>query len=61
MYLKFGKRFEEEFIGQGREENRSMTDTLGIGWHLLGMLPREELDRIDTKILDEYYHETHES
>ena len=30
-------------------------DTLTIGWQLLGMLPREELDRVDTRILDEYY------
>ena len=33
-------------------------DTLNKGWELLGMLPKDELDRIDTKILDQYYHET---
>ena len=54
-YLQFGKAFETQFIGQGEEENRSITETLDKGWKLLGMLPREELDRIDTKILDRYY------
>ncbi|MFR3755051.1 MAG: hypothetical protein ACLTW9_27415 [Enterocloster sp.] len=44
-----------DFIGQGPHENRTIIETLDIGWELLGMLPREELDRIDTKILDQYY------
>ena len=47
--------FEKHFVGQGQEENRTIIQTLDIGWSLLRMLPREELDRIDTKILDEYY------
>ena len=55
-YLDFGKAFEERFIGQDPHENRTITQTLDIGWELLGMLPREELDRIDTKVLDEFYH-----
>lgn len=54
-YLEFGKAFEEYFIGQAPHENRTILDTLDIGWKLLGMLPREELDRIDTKVLDQYY------
>ena len=54
-YLEFGKAFETRFVGQDVHENRSILDTLSIGWELLGMLPREELDRIDTKILDQYY------
>ena len=54
----FGKAFESEFVGQSETENRSITETLDKGWELLGLLPREELDRIDTKILDQYYHET---
>lgn len=57
-YLVFGKAFESEFVGQSETENRSITETLDKGWELLGLLPREELDRIDTKILDQYYHET---
>ena len=57
-YLVFGKAFENEFVGQSETENRSITETLDKGWELLGLLPKEELDRIDTKILDKYYHET---
>ena len=56
-YLEFGKAFEEHFIGQAHHENRSIIETLEIGWKLLRMLPREELDRIDTKVLDQYYEE----
>ena len=54
-YLEFGKAFELEFLGQRADENRTIETTLDIGWHLLRMLPREELDRIDTKVLDVYY------
>ena len=54
-YLSFGKAFEQNFISQGRDENRSISQTIEIGWTLLRMLPREELTRIDTKILDKYY------
>ena len=55
LYLIFGKLFERHFIGQSPEENRDIETTLNIGWKLLGLLPREELDRIDTKLLDKYY------
>ena len=44
--------------GQSETENRSIIETLDKGWELLGLLPREELDRIDTKVLDQYYRET---
>lgn len=54
-YLEFGKEFEERYIGQGPEENRTMEETLNLGWELLGKLPREELDRVDTRLLDKYY------
>ena len=57
-YLAFGKAFEAEFVGQTETENRSITETLDKGWELLGLLPKEELDRIDTKILNKYYKET---
>lgn len=56
-YLKFGKAFETEFIGQGETENRDIIETLNLGWKLLHILPKEELDRIDTKIIDKYYDE----
>lgn len=54
-YLRFGIAFEQQFVGQGPNENRTIDETLDIGWSLLKILPREELDRIDTKILDKYY------
>lgn len=54
-YLKFGEAFEKEFISQGKEENRSIIETLDKGWELLHILPKEELDRVDTKILEKYY------
>lgn len=54
-YLQFGSAFEKEFVGQGRNENRTIQETLEIGWRLLKILPREELDRIDTKILEKYF------
>ena len=54
-YLKFGTAFEQEFVAQGSSENRSIEETLDIGWRLLHILPREELDRIDTKILEKFY------
>lgn len=54
-YLEFGKAFEERYIGQGSNENRTIEETLDLGWELLRILPKEELDRVDTKILDVYY------
>ena len=54
-YLEFGKAFEKEFVGQGLGVNRNIFETLNLGWKLLHILPKEELDRIDTKILDKYY------
>ncbi len=54
-YLRFGIAMEQEFIAQGLTEDRSILQTLDLGWSLLSILPREELDRIDTKILDKYY------
>lgn len=54
-YLKFGVAMEKEYIAQGVTEDRSITETLDKGWQLLSLLPREELDRVDTKVLDKYY------
>ena len=58
QYLVFGREFEHRFVGQDPHENRNIIQTLTIGWNLLGLLPRAELDRIDTKVLDQYYHPT---
>ncbi|WP_194609167.1 V-type ATP synthase subunit B [Clostridium vitabionis] len=54
-YLEFGRDFEHRFINQDPHDNRTIGRTLDIGWELLRKLPRTELDRIDTKILDEFY------
>lgn len=52
--LQFGKAFEQRFVGQGFT-NRTMEETLDLGWELLGMLDRNELDRVDDAILDQHY------
>ena len=59
--LQFGRLFDERFINQREDENRSMEQTLDLAWRLLSTLPREELDRVDDKVLDQYYKpdETH--
>ena len=54
-YLAFGKAFEAQFLNQGIYENRSIEETLDLGWKLLGMLPRTELGRVTDDILDKYY------
>lgn len=54
-YMRFGVLFENNFLNQGFDENRTMDETLDLGWDLLCTLPREELDRIDEKMLDENY------
>lgn len=55
QYLKFGEEFEKRYVGQGPAENRTISQTLDLGWELLKILPREELDRIDTKLMDIYW------
>ena len=52
--MEFGRAFEQKFVGQGNT-NRSIEETLDLGWELLSMLPREELDRVDQVMLDHYY------
>lgn len=54
-YIQFGKLFEEHFINQGFEVNRSIEETLDLGWALLSTLPMSELDRIDEEHLQTYY------
>ncbi len=55
LYAKFADRFENEYVSQGYEKNRSIEETLDLGWELLRILPRSELKRIDDKYLDQYY------
>lgn len=54
-YIKFGKLFEKEFIDQGFDVNRSIIQTLDLGWKLLSTLPKSELDRVDEEHLEKYY------
>ncbi|MBQ4362407.1 MAG: V-type ATP synthase subunit B [Oscillospiraceae bacterium] len=54
-YLRFGALFEKYFINQGFDENRTIEQTLDLGWILLSALPRNALDRVNEKLLDEKY------
>ena len=53
-YAAFADAFEKEYVSQGFETNRSIEETLDIGWKLLAMLPRGELKRIRDDMLDEF-------
>ncbi len=52
--LEFTNRFEERFVNQGWQENRSIEDSLDLAWELLEIVPREELTRIDSEMLDNH-------
>jgi V/A-type H+-transporting ATPase subunit B len=54
-YLQFGQAFEQEFVNQGPTENRSIEETLTIGWRLLSMLPQEQLTRVSEDEIQQYY------
>jgi len=54
-YILFGRLFEEHFVNQGNLENRTIEQTLNLGWQLLSLLPKEELDRCDAKTLEQFY------
>ena len=54
LYFEFGRRFEGEFLTQDKNENRTIDETLDIGWKLLSMLPREELERVSDEYYDKY-------
>ena len=55
LYLDFGAHFEKEFLGQGPNEDRTIDQSLDLGWRLLSILPREELDRVDEAVLEQHY------
>ena len=55
QYAKFADEFEKRYVSQGYNTDRSIEETLDIGWDLLRMLPRSELKRINEKMLDKYY------
>ena len=54
LYAKFADAFEAQYVNQGFYENRSIEQTLELGWKLLSILPRSELKRIDPKLVDRY-------
>ncbi|MDF9744887.1 ATP synthase subunit B [Natrinema salsiterrestre] len=56
-FLDFADRFEEEFVQQGYDTNRSIDETLEIGWDLLSDLPKEALNRVDEELIAEHYRE----
>lgn len=55
LYLKFADSFEDKFVRQSESEDRSIIQTLEIGWEHLRMIPRQELKRIRQEYLDKYY------
>ncbi len=55
LYAKFADEFENKYVSQGYETNRTIEETLEIGWELLRILPRSELKRISDEYLDKYY------
>ena len=54
LYAKFAEEFEEKYVNQGNETNRSIEETLNIGWELLSILPRSELKRVKVEHIDKY-------
>ena len=54
LYLKFGNELESKFFTQGEYEDRSIEETLDLGWKILSILPREELYRIKDELIDKY-------
>ena len=55
MYAAFADAFEQKYINQGFYENRTIEETLDIGWELLRMLPKSEMKRIKPAILEKYW------
>ncbi|MBE6781405.1 MAG: V-type ATP synthase subunit B [Ruminococcaceae bacterium] len=55
LYAEFAERFEKEYVSQGYTTNRTIEETLDLGWKLLRILPRSELKRISDEMLNQYY------
>lgn len=55
LYLKFGDEFEKIFLNQGFNKRRTIEQTLNLGWSLLNLLPKQELNRIDSNLLNKMY------
>ena len=54
LYAKFADEFEKRYVAQGSEENRSIEETLDLGWELLSILPKSELKRIKPEFIEKY-------
>ncbi len=54
-YLEFADEFEKRFVNQGKDEDRSIEETLDLGWELLSIFPESELKRIDPEYIEKYY------
>ncbi|MFP4028761.1 MAG: V-type ATP synthase subunit B [Candidatus Brocadiia bacterium] len=54
-FVRFAEAFEEEFIQQGENENRTVEETLDIGWRLMGLLPKSQLKRVHDEYIEERY------
>jgi V/A-type H+-transporting ATPase subunit B len=54
LLAKFADEFEKRYVSQGFEENRSIEQTLNLGWELLSILPKSELKRIKTELIEKY-------
>ena len=55
LYARFADEFEKEYVNQSFETDRTIEETLDIGWRLLRIFPRSELKRVSDELLDEYY------
>ena len=54
LYAKFAESFEKQYVSQGFTKNRSIEETLDLGWQLLKILPKSELKRIKVQFIEKY-------
>ena len=55
LYAKFADEFEKQYINQGFNENRTIEETLDLGWKLLSILPKSEMKRIKPELVEKYW------
>ena len=56
-YIKFGNLFEKYYLSQGKNINRKIEETLDLGWNLLSVFPKGELDRVDEELINKFYNQ----
>ena len=54
LFAGFADEFERRYVAQGNDDNRSIEETLNLGWELLALLPKGELKRISAEMIDKY-------